>query len=92
MSVLDHTPSTSPDDAERIEYVRSALISLHEVMAEGVDVRGYVLWSLLDNFEWTLGYSQQFGLVEVDRRTFARTPKPSSSFYADVVANGRVLR
>ncbi len=90
--VVTENGISAADDAERIEYVRSALVSLHEVMAEGVDVRGYVLWSLLDNFEWTLGYSQQFGLVEVDRRTFARTPKPSSSFYADVVANGRVLR
>jgi beta-glucosidase len=51
-------------------------------MKDGIDVRGYFQWSLLDNFEWTLGYRPKFGLVSVDRDTFARTPKPSAQWYA----------
>ena len=86
--VVTENGISAADDTERIAYVHEALTALHQVIEEGVDVRGYVLWSLLDNFEWTLGYAQQFGLVEVDRATFARSPKPSAAFYADVVARG----
>jgi beta-glucosidase len=50
----------------------------------GADVRGYVHWSLLDNFEWMLGYAPTFGLVSVDRKTFARTPKPSLAWLGEV--------
>jgi len=53
-----------------------------------VDIRGYVLWSLLDNFEWAFGYEQHFGLVACDRTTFARTPKGSAEFYASVAKAG----
>lgn len=77
------------DDAERIEYVSRALRSLRAVMNDGVDVRGYFYWSLLDNFEWAEGYRPLFGLVSCDRTTFVRTPKPSSAWYASVVASSR---
>jgi beta-glucosidase len=50
----------------------------HRDTTDGVDVRGYFQWSLLDNFEWTYGYGPRFGIIEVDRKTFARTPKPSA--------------
>jgi beta-glucosidase len=61
-------------------------------MEEGVDLRGYFVWSLLDNFEWSLGYSKRFGIVHVDFATQKRTPKDSARFYAQVIAsNGRVL-
>ena len=73
------------DDASRIEYMRRALTSLHAAIAGGVDVRGYLAWSALDNFEWALGYGPKFGLVAVDRKTFARTPKPSAAWYRDVI-------
>ena len=73
------------DDAERVEYVRGALEGLADAMADGIDVRGYTYWSLLDNFEWALGYVPRFGLHEVDRTTFERTPKPSAAWYAAVV-------
>ena len=53
-------------------------------IADGIDVRGYTYWSLLDNFEWAMGYGPHFGLVSVDRTTFARTPKPSAAWFAGV--------
>ncbi|HJQ84293.1 MAG TPA: glycoside hydrolase family 1 protein, partial [Candidatus Binatia bacterium] len=66
------------DDRERIEYVSRALPGVLACLADGIDVRGYVYWSLLDNFEWIFGYRPMFGLVAVDRTTQARTVKPSA--------------
>jgi len=68
------------DDRERIEYVERALPGVLACLAEGIDVRGYVYWSLLDNFEWIFGYRPTFGLVAVDRVTQKRTPKPSAAW------------
>ncbi|WP_455356382.1 GH1 family beta-glucosidase [Streptomyces sp. SYSU K217416] len=65
------------DDQERISYLDGHLRALHEAMEAGADVRGYFVWSLLDNFEWAEGFSQRFGLVHVDYDTLARTPKAS---------------
>jgi len=73
------------DDAQRVAYLRSALEGVLDCLADGIDVRGYVCWSLLDNFEWAFGYGPRFGLVEVDRTTFARTPKPSARWFSQVV-------
>lgn len=66
--------------------MHQALSSVLEALADGVDVRGYTYWSLLDNFEWALGYRPKFGIVEVDRENFARIPKPSAAWLADVAA------
>jgi beta-glucosidase len=74
------------DDAQRVDYVRQALAGVLDVIDEGIDVRGYTYWSLLDNFEWALGYRPRFGLVEVDRPTFARAAKPSATWLASVAA------
>ncbi|MGH9212234.1 MAG: glycoside hydrolase family 1 protein [Acidimicrobiales bacterium] len=77
------------DDSQRISYVRTALEGVGRCLADAIDVRGYTYWSLLDNFEWALGYGPHFGLVEVDRTTFMRTPKPSAKWFGEVVrANG----
>ncbi len=86
--VLTENGVSTTDDKERIEYVTAALASVHEALRDGVDIRGYVLWSLLDNFEWAFGYEQHFGLVACDRTTFARTPKGSAEFYASVAKAG----
>ena len=74
------------DDAQRTDYVRQALTGVLDAIEDGVDVRGYTYWSLLDNFEWALGYRPRFGIVGVDRSTFARTPKPSARWLASVAA------
>jgi beta-glucosidase len=65
------------DDSRRIVYIDRALAGLGRAISDGVDVRGYIHWSLLDNFEWNRAYTAQFGLVAVDRTSFHRTMKPS---------------
>jgi beta-glucosidase len=77
--VTENGISTLEDD-ERIRFVSEALAAVHRCLGDGVDVRGYFYWSLLDNFEWTLGYEPKFGLVSVDRTTFERSPKPSAAW------------
>jgi beta-glucosidase len=72
------------DDEDRIRFTTDALRGLQAAIADGADVRGYVHWSLLDNFEWMLGFAPTFGLVAVDRETFARTPKPSLAWLGEV--------
>ncbi|HEY3813941.1 MAG TPA: family 1 glycosylhydrolase [Caulobacteraceae bacterium] len=66
------------DDARRIAFVDLALAQVRACLEEGIPVHSYLYWSLLDNFEWTSGYSKHFGLVAVDLQTFKRTPKPSA--------------
>ncbi len=79
----------TPDDAARIEYVGRALAGVRRCLDDGIDLRGYFYWSLLDNFEWVLGYGPTFGLVGVDRDTFERRPKPSAAWFGQVArANG----
>jgi beta-glucosidase len=72
------------DDARRVAFVRGALEGVARCLDDGIDVRGYVYWSALDNFEWAYGYGPTFGLVSVDRSTFARTPKPSAEWLGAV--------
>jgi beta-glucosidase len=74
------------DDARRIAWLDDSLAELRKCLAEGIDVKSYIYWSLLDNFEWTSGYAQHFGLVSVDRATFARAPKPSAHHFARLIA------
>jgi beta-glucosidase len=74
------------DDAARIAYTRSALDGLAHCISDGVDVRGYIHWTLIDNFEWNAGYSKTFGLIAFDHETFARSVKPSARWL------GRVAR
>jgi len=78
------------DDTRRIEYVTHALEGVDRCLADGLDVRGYFYWSLLDNFEWARGYEPRFGLVSVDRTTFARRPKPSAAWLGAIAAANRM--
>jgi beta-glucosidase len=72
-------------DTDRVMYLRNYLTHLQRAISQGVPVKGYFLWSLLDNFEWADGYSKRFGIVYVDFATQKRIPKLSSQFYADVI-------
>lgn len=72
------------DSADRLAYVRDHLAAVHAAIQEGADVRGYLVWSLMDNFEWAWGYTRRFGIVRVDFTTQQRTPKASALWYRDV--------
>jgi beta-glucosidase len=72
-------------DQRRIDYLDGHLRAVRAAMDDGVDVRGYFLWSIVDNFEWSVGYSQRFGLVHIDYETLARTPKDSYYWYRDLI-------
>lgn len=85
-------PPTAAEDGRvrdplRVSYLRSHLRAVHAAIAQGVDVRGYMVWSLLDNLEWSLGFSKRFGIVHVDFGTQQRTPKDSARYYARVIAS-----
>ena len=85
--ITEHGIGTA-DDAERIDYIREGLSSVHAMVEDGLPVTGYLHWSLLDNFEWDLGYRPTFGLVAVDRDTQQRTPKPSARYLGGIARSG----
>jgi beta-glucosidase len=78
-------------DLHRKEFIRSHLRELQRAMHDGVPVAGYFLWSFMDNFEWEDGYERRFGIVHVDFATLKRTPKLSAHYYAQVIAQNRIL-
>ncbi len=88
------TDAPAPDghiyDTDRVMYLRNYLTQLHRAVSEGVPVKGYFLWSLLDNFEWADGYGKRFGIVYVDFATQKRIPKLSAAFYRQVIASNEV--
>jgi beta-glucosidase len=77
-------------DADRIDYLHGHLAAVHAAIQQGADVRGYYVWTLLDNFEWAWGYDKRFGIVHVDFETQTRTPKDSAAWYADVIRRNEV--
>ena len=80
------------NDPLRVDYFRTHLRAIHDAIDQGVDLRGYCAWSLMDNMEWSLGYSKRFGIVHVNFETLERTLKDSAHFYARVIAsNGTAL-
>ncbi|MES2123256.1 MAG: GH1 family beta-glucosidase [Gemmatimonadota bacterium] len=79
-------------DPLRVDYLRSHLLAIHDAIQQGVDVRGYYAWSLLDNFEWSAGFAKRFGLYQIEAGTLRRIPKTSARFYSDVIrSEGAVL-
>jgi beta-glucosidase len=86
-------PEPLLEDPLRVAYLDTHLAAVRRAIADGVDVRGYFVWSLLDNMEWAHGYRKRFGIVHVDFATQERTLKASARFYAEVIrTNGACLR
>ncbi|PPF87874.1 beta-glucosidase [Subtercola sp. Z020] len=77
-------------DVERVDYLRRHITAAHRAIDAGVDLRGYFVWSLMDNFEWGYGYSKRFGIVRVDYDTLERTPKDSALWYAELAASNTI--
>jgi beta-glucosidase len=87
--VAENSPLQDP---LRVSYLQKHLKAIHHAIAQGVNLRGYYAWSLLDNLEWSHGFSKRFGLVHVNLQTQERTPKASALYYARVIeSGGRVL-
>ena len=84
--ILENGLADARDD-RRADFIREHLRYVHQAIREGVDVRGYCHWSLLDNFEWADGFEPKFGLYSVNFKTFERTPRASASVYADIAQN-----
>jgi len=80
------------DDSDREEFIRRSLGAIHEAISEGVDVRGYLYWSFLDNFEWDKGFWLRFGLIEIDYRTLERKPRKSFYAYKEIIENNGLSR
>ncbi|AEW92440.1 MULTISPECIES: GH1 family beta-glucosidase [Streptomycetaceae] len=91
-AAFDDQPDASGmvHDPDRIRYIHDHLAAAHRAISDGAPVRGYFVWSLLDNFEWSHGYGKRFGLVRVDRATQVRTPKSSARWYAEVARTGEL--
>ncbi len=78
------------DDTRRIAYIDAALAEVRRCLDDGIEVKSFLYWSLLDNFEWTRGYGDHFGLVDVDYKTFKRTPKPSAYHLGAIARAGLI--
>jgi beta-glucosidase len=83
-------PDGQVHDSDRVEFFRDHLREVARAHADGANVKGYLCWSLLDNFEWAYGLSKRFGIVRVDYDSLKRTPKDSYRFLAEVVKTRRV--
>ncbi len=75
---------STEDDSRRIEYIQRSLRGVLNCLRDGIDVRGYIHWSLLDNFEWIMGYRPKFGLIAVNRETQERVIKPSAYYLGEI--------
>jgi beta-glucosidase len=78
------------DDPDRTGYLAGHLGACLDAVADGVDLRGYFLWSMLDNFEWAWGYSRRFGAIHVDFATQRRTPKASARYYRQAARSNAI--
>ena len=79
------------DDSGRAEYIQKQVQATWQAIQDGIDVRGHMYWSLLDNYEWALGFEKRFGLVEIDYNTLERRIRPSAYVYKDICQHNAVL-
>jgi beta-glucosidase len=86
--IISENGICTEDDAQRWEYIQTHLKAVHEAMAQGVDVQGYLYWSLMDNFEWAHGYGPRFGLIDLNYATQERTLRPSALKFAKICQTG----
>jgi beta-glucosidase len=82
------SPDGTVHDPRRVDYLRQHIGQIWLAMQDGLDIRGYFVWSLLDNFEWTYGYAKRFGIVRVDFETQQRTLKQSAVWYQRLISSG----
>jgi beta-glucosidase len=78
------------DDRQRVRYIATHLQSCAKAIDAGVDLRGYIYWCAIDNFEWALGYRPTFGLIACNRETFKRTPKPSADYFGEICRSNAI--
>lgn len=83
--IITENGIATSDDAQRIAFITQALKGVQRCIADGLNIKGYIHWSLLDNFEWQKGFAYTFGLIEVDRNTFERKPKPSLKYLGNYI-------
>ena len=88
--VVEGPEGPAVHDVERTDYLRRHFTAAHRAIQRGVDLRGYQVWSLMDNFEWGFGYSKRFGIVRVDYDTFERLAKDSALWYAELIRTRRL--
>jgi beta-glucosidase len=79
------------DDSDRAEYITRQVVGVWEAIQDGVDVRGHMYWSLLDNYEWALGFEKRFGLVEIDYNTLERKVRPSAYVYKEIIQRNAIV-
>jgi beta-glucosidase len=77
-------------DHRRVDYLRDHIASVERAIERGANIGGYYVWSLLDNFEWALGYEKRFGIVHVDYLTQVRTPKASAKWFSQLISNNAI--
>jgi beta-glucosidase len=78
------------DDLQRVDFIKKSLTGVLRCLSSGIDIRGYIHWSLMDNFEWIMGYRPKFGLIAVDRTTQCRTVKPSARYLGEIARQNRL--
>jgi beta-glucosidase len=88
--IVTESGVATEDDSRRIAYIEQVLNGVAQCLRDGIDVRGYFYWSLLDNFEWLFGYGPKFGLIEVERRTQRRKVKPSAEWLGRIARNNGI--
>eukprot|EP00930_Biecheleria_cincta_P017945 TRINITY_DN14127_c0_g1_i2.p1 TRINITY_DN14127_c0_g1~~TRINITY_DN14127_c0_g1_i2.p1 ORF type:complete len:677 (-),score=108.19 TRINITY_DN14127_c0_g1_i2:126-2156(-) len=89
-AVREDTATDALNDKSRIEYLQGYIFQLHRALSKGADVRGYFVWSFLDNFEWAFGYSKRFGIVRVDFESQQRTPKASAGVLSTLAKDNKL--